>query len=190
MKSNSQRKTCSLPNTLTVIRLASIPIVLIFLNFQGRWGSFLAGLFFALAAITDILDGYIARKYGSVTVLGKFLDPLADKLLVSMTMIMLIPLGRIPVWIVIVIIGREMAVTGLRAIAVNEGIIIQASPLGKYKTIFQSVAITGLCLHYVFLNINFHVVGMTFLWGALILTLWSGWDYFRHFREVLYPSGK
>jgi CDP-diacylglycerol--glycerol-3-phosphate 3-phosphatidyltransferase len=118
-------------------------------------------------------------------VLGKFLDPLADKILVSLTMIMLIPLGRIPVWMVIVIIAREIAVTGLRGMAVTEGIVIQASALGKYKTIFQSVALLGLCLHYPYFNVDFHVVGMVFLWGALILTLWSGWDYFRQFNKVL-----
>ena len=174
----------NLPNTLTFARLVCIPGVLISLSFSGRWPGFLAALLFGLASITDILDGYFARRQGSVTVLGKFLDPLADKLLVSMTMIMLIPLSRIPVWVVIVIITREMAITGLRAVAVSEGIIIQASPLGKYKTILQAVAMLGLCLHYTYFRVNFHVVGMTFLWGALVLTLWSGWDYFRQFNQV------
>ena len=144
----------------------------------------MAALFFGLASITDFLDGYFARRQGSVTVLGKFLDPLADKLLVSMTMIMLIPLGRIPVWMVIVIIAREMAVTGLRAVAVSEGIVIQASRLGKYKTVLQAMAMLGLCLHYAYFQVNFHVVGMTFLCGALVVTLWSGWDYFRQFNQV------
>jgi len=168
--------------------LACIPILFVFLNFQGRWTSFFAALVFGLASITDILDGYFARKYGTVTVLGKFLDPLADKLLISITMIMLIPLDRIPVWIVIVIIAREMAVTGLRGIAVSEGIVIQASTLGKYKTIFQSVAIVELCLHYSYLDVDFHVVGMAFLWAALVLTLWSGWEYFRQFKQVFFPK--
>jgi CDP-diacylglycerol--glycerol-3-phosphate 3-phosphatidyltransferase len=179
------KKVSNLPNTLTIFRLACIPVVLLCLNFPGRFGSFLAALFFGLAFITDILDGFFARRYGAVTVVGKFLDPLADKILVSVTMIMLIPLGRIPVWMVIVIIIREIGVTGLRGIAVNEGIVIQASALGKYKTIFQAVALVGLCLHYSYLNINFHVVGMTFMWGALIVTLWSGFAYFRHFTQVI-----
>ena len=103
-------------------------------------------------------------------------------------MIMLIPLGRIPVWMVIVIIIREIGVTGLRGIAVNEGIVIQASALGKYKTIFQAVALVGLCLHYSYLNVNFHLVGMAFLWGALIVTLWSGFAYFRKFKQVISPK--
>jgi CDP-diacylglycerol--glycerol-3-phosphate 3-phosphatidyltransferase len=182
------KKVSNLPNTLTIFRLACIPVVLLCLNFPGRFGSFLAALFFGLAFITDILDGFFARRYGAVTVVGKFLDPLADKILVSVTMIMLIPLGRIPVWMVIVIIIREIGVTGLRGIAVNEGIVIQASALGKYKTIFQAVALVGLCLHYSYLNINFHVVGMTFMWGALIVTLWSGFAYFRHFTQVIAPK--
>jgi CDP-diacylglycerol--glycerol-3-phosphate 3-phosphatidyltransferase len=182
------KKVSNLPNTLTIFRLACIPVVLLCLNFPGRFGSFLAALFFGLAFITDILDGFFARRYGAVTVVGKFLDPLADKILVSVTMIMLIPLGRIPVWMVIVIIIREIGVTGLRGIAVNEGIVIQASALGKYKTIFQAVALVGLCLHYSYLNVNFHVVGMTFMWAALIITLWSGFAYFRHFKQVIAPK--
>ncbi|MDY6972962.1 MAG: CDP-alcohol phosphatidyltransferase family protein, partial [Thermodesulfobacteriota bacterium] len=84
------------------------------------------------------------------------------------------------------IISREFAVTGLRAIAVNEGIVIHARTLGKYKTIFQAVSLLGLCLHYSYYNVDFHVVGMTFLWGALVLTVWSAWDYFRQFRQVLF----
>ncbi len=184
MKTDSEKTLLNLPNTLTFARLVSIPIVLTCLSFPGRWGSFLAALFFVIASVTDILDGFFARKYGTVTVLGKLLDPLVDKLLVSLTMIMLIPLDRIPVWMVIVIIAREIALTGLRGIAIGEGIVIQASALGKYKTILQSVALAGLCLHYVYLGINTHVVGMVFLWGALILTLWSGWDYFRRFYQL------
>jgi len=190
MKPGSQEKKSNLPNMLTAFRLACIPLVLICLSFDGKLAGCLAALFFTLAAVTDILDGFFARKYESVTVLGKFLDPFADKILVSTTMIMLLPLGRIPVWIVIIIIAREMAMTGLRGIAVNEGIVIQASALGKYKTIFQSVALGGLCLHYTIIYVNWHVVGMVFLWGALVLTLWSGWEYFRRFRQVFSKANR
>ncbi len=175
----------NLPNSLTFFRIACIPLVLLFLDISGKLGSFLAALLLTLAFVTDMLDGFFARRYESVTTLGKFLDPLADKILVSVTMIMLIPLERIPVWMVIVIIAREMAITGLRGIAVNEGIVIQASWLGKYKTIFQCVALVGLSLHYSYFGINFHLVGMMVLWMALALTVWSGWDYFSQFsREV------
>jgi CDP-diacylglycerol--glycerol-3-phosphate 3-phosphatidyltransferase len=191
MEKDSRKEVISnLPNTLSLFRMVCIPVVIICLYFEGRLGSFLATLFFGMAFVTDALDGFYARKYGAVTVLGKFLDPLADKILVSSTMIMLITLDRIPAWIVILIIAREMAITGLRSIAVSEGIVIQASSLGKYKTIFQSVAVLGLALHYEYFNVDFHAVGMLFLWAALILTLWSGWAYFRQFNKVFFPANK
>jgi CDP-diacylglycerol--glycerol-3-phosphate 3-phosphatidyltransferase len=157
------------------------------LQFQGKWGSFLAALFFAMAFVTDILDGFFARRYGEVTVLGKFLDPLADKILVSVTLIALISSGRVPPWVVMLIVAREISVTGLRGIAVSEGIVIQASVLAKYKTVFQAVAVGSLCLHYEYFDIDFHAVGMLFLWVALVLTLWSGWAYFRGFHKVFFP---
>jgi CDP-diacylglycerol--glycerol-3-phosphate 3-phosphatidyltransferase len=181
----NQGQIVNLPNTLSVIRLVLIPAVVICLYFPGRLGSFLAALFFGLAALTDLLDGFYARRHKAITPLGKFLDPLADKLLVSVTMIILITLNRIPAWIVILIIAREMAVTGLRGIAMSEGKVIEASSLGKYKTILQSVALICLCLHYQYLKVNFHVVGMTFLYVALVLTMWSGWLYFRSIKRVL-----
>ncbi|MDY6880529.1 MAG: CDP-diacylglycerol--glycerol-3-phosphate 3-phosphatidyltransferase [Desulfatiglans sp.] len=184
MESKSHKDKSNLPNILSFIRLACIPFILFFLYFGGRWTSFLAALFFGIASITDLLDGYFARRYSSVTVLGKFLDPLADKLLISATMIMLIPMERIPTLVVIIIIAREMAVTGLRAIAVNEGIIIHAKNLGKQKTIFQSVSLVCLCLHFEYFQVDLHIVGMFFLCIALVLTLWSGWDYFRQFYHV------
>ena len=176
----------NLPNTLSIMRIAFIPAVVVCLYFPGKLGSFFAALFFGLAAITDLLDGFIARKYQIVTPLGKFLDPLADKLLVSVTMIMLITLDRIPTWVVILIITREIAVTGLRGIAVIEGEVIGANFLGKYKTIFQSVALICLSLHYEYLEVDFHAVGMTFLWAALIFTMWSGWSYVRMAKKILF----
>jgi CDP-diacylglycerol--glycerol-3-phosphate 3-phosphatidyltransferase len=187
MKKELKKTILTLPNVVTLSRLACVPVVLICLFFPGKTGSFMAALFFAVASLTDILDGFLARKYGKVTVLGKFLDPLVDKILVSVTMIMLIPLGRIPAWMVVIIIAREMALTGLRGIAASDGIVIQAGRLGKYKTFLQSIALTALCIHYTYGGINFHLTGMIVLWAALIMTLWSGWDYFRKFYQVLVP---
>ncbi|MBW1667610.1 MAG: CDP-diacylglycerol--glycerol-3-phosphate 3-phosphatidyltransferase [Deltaproteobacteria bacterium] len=188
MKKDAPRKAAfNLPNSLTLFRLACIPAVLICLYFPGKLGSFLAALFFGTAFVTDLLDGFFARRRGDVTKLGKFLDPMADKILVSVTMIMLIPLGRIPAWIVMLIVAREMAVTGLRGIAVMEGTVMQASSLGKYKTFFQSLATAFLCLHYKYIGLNFHKVGMVLLWAALIFTLWSAWAYFKEFYRVLLP---
>ena len=182
-------KNFNLPNKLTALRLLCIPFIVLFMSFEGRWCSFLSALFIGIAFITDMLDGYFARKYGEVTVLGKFLDPLADKILVTVSMIMLIPLERIPVLIVIAIIARELTITGLRAIAVSEGIVIQAGKLGKLKTVFQAVAIVLLALHYEYFNIKMHNIGLVFIWIALALTMWSGWDYFSQFK-VLFASEK
>jgi len=179
-----EKRPSSLPNLLTEIRIACIPIVFLCLNFTGKLWSLIAAICISLAFITDILDGFFARRYASVTTVGKFLDPLADKVLVSVTMIMLIPMGRIPAWIVAIIILREIAVTGLRGIASEKKVIIPAGKLGKYKTIFQGVALIGLCIHYEYFGINFHVVGMAMLWIALVLTVWSGVDYFQKFRLV------
>jgi CDP-diacylglycerol--glycerol-3-phosphate 3-phosphatidyltransferase len=178
---HGKRVVWNLPNALTIVRIMAIPVIVVLLFFPGKLASFIAAIIFIFAAITDGLDGYIARKQNVVTTLGKFLDPLADKLLVITSLIMLIHLGRVPAWIVAIIAGREMAVTGLRAIAITEGIVISASKLGKYKTLLQVIATANLIGHYSYYSIDFHNVGMIFLWAALVLTVWSGLDYFRGF---------
>ena len=178
----------NLPNSLTFLRLLSVPFVVVCLYFPGRWGSFLAAFLFGAAFTTDFLDGFFARKYQAVTILGKLLDPVADKILVSVTLIALVSLGRVHAWMVMLLIAREIAVTGLRGIAAMEGLVIQASALGKYKTVFQAVAVAVLSLHYEYFEIDFHTVGLSLFWIALIFTLWSGWDYFRRFRAVFSPG--
>jgi len=171
----------NVPNLLSFLRILAIPFVVICLFFPGPLGSFLASLSFSLASLTDLLDGYIARQQKSETAVGKLLDPLADKLLINSALIMLIPLGRVPAWIVVLIVGREVAVTGLRGIASAEGLVIAASNWGKAKTVFQSIALIGLLLHYEYLGIDFHLIGTLLLWVALGITLWSGFDYFHKF---------
>ena len=177
-----QRKTATdvwnLPNILSLFRIAVAPVLVLILLNPDRTLSIVASLLFLLAALTDIADGYLARKRGLITTLGKFLDPLADKLLIMTALIMLIPLGRVPAWFVAVIVGREIAVTGLRAVAADGGIVIAAGKSGKYKTVFQTAAVTALLFHYPFYGVNSHVVGMVFLWIALVLTVWSGIEYF------------
>jgi CDP-diacylglycerol--glycerol-3-phosphate 3-phosphatidyltransferase len=132
-------------------------------------GDLLAGSVFIVAAITDSLDGYIARKWKLVTTLGKFIDPLADKVLVIAAMVALVELQRIPAWIVVVIITREFVVTGLRLVASAEGVVIAASRGGKIKTVFQVIAISLLILKM--------PGGMTLMWVAMFLTVWSGMEY-------------
>lgn len=178
----------TLPNLLSLFRIAVIPILVYFLTDPSRESGIRAAVTFFVASLTDVLDGYVARRLGSTTTLGKFLDPLADKLLVAAALIMLAAIDRtprVPATLVVVLIAREFAVTGLRAIASGEGIILAAEELGKYKMIFQTFALIGLLIHYQYGFINFYVGGMYFLWIALILSLWSGVDYhFKVFRLV------
>jgi CDP-diacylglycerol--glycerol-3-phosphate 3-phosphatidyltransferase len=144
-----------------------------------------AAVIFILAAATDGLDGYIARKRHQVTVLGKFMDPLADKLLVSAALISLVELGEVPAWIAWIILGREFAVTGLRAIASADGVVISASKLGKIKTVTQVISISAILLH----DWPFSLIGIPFgqpvLYIALFFTVISGIDYLLKSRKYL-----
>jgi CDP-diacylglycerol--glycerol-3-phosphate 3-phosphatidyltransferase len=184
----------NLPNLLTLARVAAIPLLVVIMLSGTREAGFWAAALFGVAAATDFIDGWLARKWGVVTVLGKFLDPLADKLIVMAALIMLIPSGRVPAWAVFLLLAREIIVTGLRSIASSEGIVIDASDLGKYKTIYQMAAIPGLLLHYDYywffgvkselLHVNMHNFGIFFFTIALALTLWSGFDYLYKFSRV------
>ncbi|MBF0508311.1 MAG: CDP-diacylglycerol--glycerol-3-phosphate 3-phosphatidyltransferase [Deltaproteobacteria bacterium] len=169
-------------------RILSIPLVIVCLQSPGKLPNFLAAIFFIVGAGTDVLDGYLARRRNIVTKLGKLLDPLADKLLVSAGLIMLIPLGRVPAWAVFVIIAREISVTGLRAIAGAEGIVIQAESLGKIKTLAQTVATAVLMIHYQYFHLDFHYYGMILFIAAFILTVWSGVSYFKIFLSLFHPT--
>jgi CDP-diacylglycerol--glycerol-3-phosphate 3-phosphatidyltransferase len=176
----------NLPNLLTMTRILAIPVVMVLLCFSSPWTSFLGALCFAIAGATDILDGFLARRQRSVTSFGKFMDPLADKLLVSAALIMLIPLGRVQAWMAFVIIGRELMVTGLRALAAAEGTILAPDRWGKTKTLLQMVAITALILHYPYQALDFQRVGTALLWIAMIVTVTSGVGYFTGFyRQTL-----
>jgi CDP-diacylglycerol--glycerol-3-phosphate 3-phosphatidyltransferase len=186
MEKLSRQQILNLPNGLTIIRVLAIPVILWLLFYPGKAYQWVTAIFFLLIAVTDTIDGYFARRRGMVTTLGKFLDPLADKLLIVTALIALIPARGIPFWMVIVIVGREIAVTGLRGIAVSQGIVIPAGPLGKYKTVFEVAAITFLILDEEYLSVDCHFVGMVFLWMALLLAVYSGVDYFRRFlKEII-----
>jgi len=174
----------NLPNTISLIRIGVIPILFYLLFSPGPRASLVLAILFVAAALTDLLDGYIARRYRIVTTMGKFLDPIADKLIVNTGMILMIPIGRIPAWIVAIIIIRDFAVDGIRNIASSEGMIIQASPLGKRKTLCQIFAVSALMIHYPFFGIDAHTVGMVILYIALILTVISGIDYFMKFYRT------
>ena len=179
------KKVLSHPNSLTLFRIAAVPVIVILLIYPNRFFAFLAAVLFSAAAITDYLDGYLARHWGLESTLGMVMDPVADKLLVSSAFIMMASHRWIPAWMVCVIIGRELAVTGLRNIIAGEGQDISASWLGKYKTGFQIAAAIPLLIHYPYFGINVHAIGYFFLVGAVVFTLWSGVDYFIRFRKLL-----
>lgn len=180
-------RTIGQPNALTLFRVLAVPLVVILLLVPNRLTCLLAMLLFSIAAITDYFDGLLARQKGMVTNLGKVMDPVADKLLVSSTFIMLASLGWVPAWVVCIIIGRELAVTGLRNLMAQNQEDVSASMLGKYKTGFQISAAIPLILNYSYFGINVHAIGMVFLWLALFFTLWSGIDYFVRYRRLLQP---
>ncbi len=179
-----KREVFNLPNTITMLRIGVIPVLFGLLLDPGPMMSLFIALLFIAAALTDILDGYIARKYGIVTTMGKFLDPIADKMIVNTAMILMIPIGRIPAWIVAVIIIRDFAVDGIRNIASSEGMVIPASPPGKRKMLCQIFAVSALMIHYPFIGANAHAVGLVILFIALVLTVTSGLDYFLKFYRA------
>ncbi|NJL58532.1 MAG: CDP-diacylglycerol--glycerol-3-phosphate 3-phosphatidyltransferase [Desulfobacteraceae bacterium] len=172
------------PNVLTLFRIAAAPGIVVLLLDPTRLRCFLAALLFSAAAITDYLDGYIARHMGLESEFGKAMDPLADKLLISSSLIMLASVRWIPGWIVCIIIAREIGITGLRGMVSDKGADVGATWLGKYKTGFQIAAIIPLLIHFKYLGVELHIVGMFFLWGALILTIWSGIDYLMKFGKM------
>jgi CDP-diacylglycerol--glycerol-3-phosphate 3-phosphatidyltransferase len=190
----------NLPNKITLSRIFLIPLFMIVMLVPLHWGQIhllwtvlpvthlVGALIFILASTTDWIDGHIARKYNMVTNMGKFLDPLADKLLVSAAFIVLVELNYAASWIVIVIISREFAVTGLRLLLAGEGEVVAANMLGKIKTWTQIIAISALLLH----NIIFEAIHFQFdqlaLWVAMIFTIWSGWDYFAKNMHIFKNS--
>ena len=178
------RSSANHPNGLTVIRIAMIPLIILLFSFpSSRFMVFLAALVFSAAAFTDYLDGFMARRQGKVTFMGKALDPVADKLLTSSAFIMLAAHGWVPAWMVCVIVGRELAITGLRSVIAGKGVDISASRLGKLKTGFQIAAIIPLMIHYPFLDLECQSIGQVLIWVALGFTVWSGVDYFIKFKR-------
>jgi CDP-diacylglycerol--glycerol-3-phosphate 3-phosphatidyltransferase len=180
----SRHKVLNLPNVLTYLRIAAIPVIL-FLLAPPAPGSRMnaAFLLFVAASITDLLDGILARRNNQVTSIGKLLDPLADKLLTSAVLIMLTALGKVPGWLVFLIIGREMTITGLRSIAASQGLILKASPMGKRKMVSQTIALAALLIYFPHFQIALDRIGMFFLWASLILGYWSAGSYFLHFYQ-------
>ena len=178
----------NLPNKLTILRVILIPFFVVFMLFDitGAADKWIALVIFCVASLTDMLDGKIARKYNLVTNFGKFMDPLADKLLVCSAMICMIEMGKLPAWIVIVIIAREFIISGFRLVASDNGIVIAASYWGKFKTVSQMALIIVLIMD---LGGVWNVVGTVLTWVALLLTVVSLIDYIAKNKQVLTQGG-
>lgn len=187
----------NIANKITIARIFLVPLIMFFLlvnlelppirieTFEITYNQIIAALIFIIAASTDGIDGYIARKQQMVTNLGKLLDPLADKLLVSAVLISLVEMGKLDAWIAVVIISREFAVTGLRQIALLEGKVMAASKWGKWKTAVQITAIIALLIN----NFPFHFIGFPFdviaSWVMAVITIYSGIDYFMKNKDLI-----
>jgi len=179
------------PNIVTLFRIATAPVLVWILMHTGPEASWIAAGVFFVATVSDFFDGYLARSYDYVTTLGKFLDPMADKLVVTTALIMLAGMARtphVPAWMVVVLVTREIMVTGLRAVAAAEGLIVGAEELGKYKMTLQAIAIHGLLIHYTYLHVDFFAAGMFILWLAMGVSVWSGVDYYVRVVRELRPK--
>jgi CDP-diacylglycerol---glycerol-3-phosphate 3-phosphatidyltransferase len=167
----------NVPNLLSISRILAVPVFIVLMLEPTPLRALLAGIVFSIASATDWLDGYLARKWGQVTKIGKLLDPIADKILVASALIMLVDIARIPSWIAIVIIGREIAITGLRAMAASEGIVIAAENMGKWKVGAQITAVLCLVLDYHLGTDWISDVGRVAIFIAMILAVISGMRY-------------
>ena len=183
----------NLPNLLTMGRIVAIPVVLWLIWLDTRETNFWATILYSLAAITDFIDGYLARRMGLTSVLGKFLDPLADKLIVLATLVLMVEMGRVPAWAVIIIASRELSITALRTIAATEGVVMAASRGGKDKTAIQMAALVVLILHDTYvLDFGFYKavvdlngVGLGILYVSVFFTVTSAGEYIALFVQAV-----
>lgn len=186
MKNNHKNTNQNLPNLITGFRFILAGVLAIFLMIeQTRIIGIFSFLVFLIAAISDWVDGYLARRYKSITLLGKLMDPLADKILVATALIMLIPLERIPAWVALIIIVREILITGLRGMASSAGIVVAASDLGKIKSTLQYIGLGILIFPAALFPLpHLHLIGLIIIYAAMFLTIWSGIDYFYKLRKL------
>jgi CDP-diacylglycerol---glycerol-3-phosphate 3-phosphatidyltransferase len=187
---NRSSKILNLPNLITGSRfILSGCLMLLLLQEQTPMMSLAAWLVFSIAACSDWIDGYFARKYKAITVLGQLMDPLADKVLVTTALVMLIPTGRMPAWVALIILCREITVTGLRGVASSSGVVVDASNLGKWKSTMQYIGLGTLIFPLGVLPIPYlHQIGLAIVYVALVLTVWSGIDYFYKLRQIFYED--
>ncbi len=199
---NLRRELTNLPNLITIGRVLLVPFVLLLIDNYNPLRTFLASLLYIGAAAGDALDGYLARKRNQVSVLGKFLDPLADKLIVTAVLVTMVALGRAPAWLVVVLIGRDLAINGLRSIASAQGLVIAASDGGKIKTALQLIAIMMLLIHFRYpilgtellfgqpIAVDYHKVGQLVLYLSMIVSVVSAADYMRGFFSAAWRPAR
>ena len=188
---NIASQITNLPNLVTMGRVLFVPVVLYFMDNYSPVRSLIAAILYLIASMGDGIDGYLARSRGQVSVLGKFLDPVADKLMVTAVMVFMVALGRVPAWLVVVLVARDLAITALRSIASSEGIVISASRGGKIKTALQLVGLIMLLVHFRYpllglgINIDFNTAGLVVLYLSLGASLISGVDYVLGFLRAM-----
>jgi CDP-diacylglycerol--glycerol-3-phosphate 3-phosphatidyltransferase len=181
----SKEDIFSLPNLLSLVRIGSIPILVAMIHFNGPAWCLTAAIMFFVAGLTDLADGWLARRMKKVSLLGQYLDPVADKLLIASLLVALVGEGRAPAWMAIIVICREIAVTGMRALAAIKGFKVPSDMWGKWKTAVQMLALLLLIMHYPLGGFNPHLWGMISLWVAVAITGWSGLGYFIRFQRKL-----
>jgi len=173
----------NLPNKLTILRILLVPFIILCFYLPPTWGMWIAVVLFIVAAVTDTLDGRYARANDQVTDFGKFMDPIADKLLVNSVLVMLTAQGKVPPVVTILFIAREFVISGLRLVAAGKGVVLAAGNLGKIKTTLQDIALPFLMVGHVWKL--FRIVGLILLYASLIMSVWSGWDYLYKNRALI-----
>ena len=176
-------KQMNLPNKLTLLRILLVPFIILCFYLPPSWGMWVAVVLFIVAAATDTVDGRYARSHNMVTDFGKFMDPIADKLLVNSVLIMLTAQGKVPGVVTILFIAREFVVSGLRLVTAGKGVVLAAGSLGKIKTTLQDIALPFLMVGHVWKL--FRIVGLILLYASLIMSVWSGWDYVYRNRNLI-----
>jgi len=193
LRSDKKREYLNLPNYLTLGRILLIPVVMLLLmkispakseHYNLSMGIAAAAVFI-VAGVSDLIDGYYARKFKINSVFGKYFDPLADKMMILGVMIMLIPLNRIPAWMVVIFLAREISITALRGIASSESLIMPADYWGKKKAATQTMALIGIMVYYRFLNLDFYGMGTVLLYLALVIAVGSGINYIVQFTQAI-----
>lgn len=173
----------NLPNQITWLRVILVPVIVLALSHGSVEGGYFAALIFIIGSISDYFDGSLARKWGVVSSFGKFMDPIADKILVTSTLVMLIPSGRLDVYMVLILLARDTLISGLRSVAASENVIIPAGVLGKWKTAIQMIAIPAVLIHEPLMGVPVGRIGYWILWISVALSVISGvdyvWDYMK-----------